>query len=215
VVVVLDVIRPEEMHEQAGRWGASLLTLRLPAGMQARYTPDEAERRFAAMLEEAGLPRFAGTFHDPAINELQFRWDHGLVIHMDLTGEMEPIDDHERAVILGLPVACEDHDPIHVTVPGSADDPRATASLPGVVVHRVPPLHPDDLTTINGIPVTSPSRTLIDCAEVMTADELRAAFARARDIGLLDPEALRAARARVEWRPSLAMLDEIIEEFCD
>jgi hypothetical protein len=30
-------------------------------------------------------------------------------------------------------------------------------------------------------------------------------FARAREIGLLDPE---------EWRPSLAMLDEVIEEFC-
>jgi hypothetical protein len=25
--------------------------------------PHEAERRFAAMLEEAGLPRFAATFH--------------------------------------------------------------------------------------------------------------------------------------------------------
>jgi hypothetical protein len=44
--------------------------------------------------------------------------------------------------------------------------------------------------------------------------ELRACFARAREIGLLDPEALRAARARVEWRPSLAMLDEVIDEFC-
>jgi hypothetical protein len=27
--------------------------------------------------------------------------------------------------------------------------------------------------------------------------------------------ALRAARARVEWRPSLAMLDEVLDEFCD
>ena len=48
----------------------------------------------------------------------------------------------------------------------------------------------------------------------MTIDELRRLFARARAIGLLDPEALRAARGRVEWRPSLAMLDEVIEEFC-
>ena len=83
-----------------------------------------------------------------------------------------------------------------------------------VVVHRGPPLHPDDVTTRYGIPVTAPSRTLIDLAEVMTAAELRAVFARAHEIGLLDPEALRAARARVEWRPSLAMLDEVIAEFC-
>jgi hypothetical protein len=125
--------------------------------------PDEAERRFADMLEEAG---------------------------------------------------CEDHEPIHVYVPGSVDDPRDTPSIPGVVIHRGPPLHPDDVTTHLGMPVTSPSRTLIHLAEVVTAAELRAAFARAQEIGLLDPEALRAARARVEWRPSLAMLDEVIDEFC-
>ena len=53
-----------------------------------------------------------------------------------------------------------------------------------VVIHRGPPLHPDDVTTHMGIPVTSPSRTLIDCAEFMTAGELRAAFARARELGL-------------------------------
>ena len=76
-------------------------------------------------------------------------------------------------------------------------------------------MHPDDVTTVDGIPVTTPSRTLIDLAEVMDADELRACFARARKIGLLDPAALRAARARVEWRPSLEMLDEVIAEFCD
>jgi hypothetical protein len=63
--------------------------------------------------------------------------------------------------------------------------------------------------------VTTPSRTLIDLAEVMDADELRACFARARKIGLLDPDALRASRARVEWRPSLKVLDEVIAEFCD
>lgn len=71
------------------------------------------------------------------------------------------------------------------------------------------------MTTVDGIPVTSPSRTLIDLAEVITADELRECFARAREIGLLDPEALRAARARIEWRPSLEMLDQVIAEYCE
>jgi hypothetical protein len=172
--------------------------------------PDEAERRFAELLERAGLPRFASTLHDPATDELQLIWDHGFTIHIDLTRrEVDPIDDWERAGILA-----RDQEPVHVTVPGCADDPRAAASIPGVVIHRAPPLHPDDVTTLNGIPVTSPSRTLIDCAEFMTVTELRAAFARAQEIGLLDPEALRAARARVEWRPSLAMLDEVIQAFC-
>ena len=108
-----------------------------------------------------------------------------------------------------------DMEPIHVTLPGSAGDPRADHSIPGIVIHRTPPLHPDDLTVIDGLPITTPSRTLIDCAEFMDADELRETFARARATGLLDPVALRASRARVEWRASLAMLDEVIAEFCD
>jgi hypothetical protein len=106
-------------------------------------------------------------------------------------------------------------EPIHIFVPGSAGDPRDEPDIPGVVIHRGPSLHPDDVTVVDGIPMTSPSRTLIDCAECMSADELRDMFARARERDLLDPDALRASRARVEWRPSLAMLDEIIAEFCD
>jgi hypothetical protein len=177
--------------------------------------PDEGERLFAAMLEEAGLPRFASTSHNPATDELQLIWDHGFTLHIDLNRrDVEPFDDWERAAILGQAPGPGDPEPIHVTVPGSADDPCSTAAVPGVVIHRGPPLHPNDVTTIEGLRVTSPSRTLIDLAECMTAAELRVAFARARQLGLLDRNALRAARARVEWRPSLAMLDEVIDEFC-
>ena len=103
---------------------------------------------------------------------------------------------------------------IHVTVPCSTDDPRAPRDVPeGVVIHYVPELHPDDVSVVKGIRTTSPSRTLIDLAEVMDVTELRECFANARDLGLLDLEELAAARARVEWRPSLAMLDEVIAEF--
>ena len=77
-----------------------------------------------------------------------------------------------------------------------------------------PPLHPDDVVTLpDGLRVTSVSRTLIDLAEVLPREQLRATFDRAQRRGLLDMEALRASRARVEWRPSLAMLDEVIAEF--
>jgi hypothetical protein len=76
-----------------------------------------------------------------------------------------------------------------------------------VVAHYSPSLHPDDMVIgPGGIPMTSVSRTLIDLAEILDADELRECFANARDRGLLDPEELAAARARVEWRPSVAML---------
>jgi hypothetical protein len=85
---------------------------------------------------------------------------------------------------------------IHIVVPGSAHDPRQLEPVPGIVMHRTPPLHPDDLDVVDGIPVTSVQRTLIDCAEVMSRDEVRELFAAARRIGRLDPKALRASRAR-------------------
>ena len=105
-------------------------------------------------------------------------------------------------------------EPIHVTLPANSDDPREDGPPPpGVVIHRVPALHPDDLTIVDGIPVTTVARTLIDLAETCDADELRGYFARAAELGILDLEELAASRARVEWRPSLAMLDEVIAEF--
>jgi hypothetical protein len=47
----------------------------------------------------------------------------------------------------------------------------------------------------------------------MTIAELRELFRNARSKGLLDIDAVRASAARVEWRPSLAMLHEVIDEF--
>ena len=107
-----------------------------------------------------------------------------------------------------------DDEPIHVYLPGRPDDPRHEPDLPdGIVAHHGPPLHPDDMAIVDGIPVTSLARTLIDLAQVMDAEELRGCFLAARAKGILDLDQLAAARARVEWRPSLAMLDEIIAEF--
>jgi len=82
-----------------------------------------------------------------------------------------------------------------------------------VIVHYVPALHPDDVVVVDGLPVTSVARTLIDCAEDASRNELRAMFLRARQLGILDMDAVHASRARVEWRPSLGMLDEVIAEF--
>lgn len=105
-------------------------------------------------------------------------------------------------------------EPIHVVVPGRSDDPRdRIPAPPGVVIHYSAPLHPDDLTVHNGIPCTSLARTLVDCAEDMTREELVDLFRQAERKGLLDIQAVRASRARVEWRPSLPMLDEVIDEF--
>ena len=106
-------------------------------------------------------------------------------------------------------------EPIHVTIPGSPADPRTPDHLEGIVIHRVPHLHPDDVSVVDGLPVTSVARTLVDLAEVMTQTELRATFANAEERGLLDLGAVRASASRVEWRPSLAMLYAVVQEFAE
>jgi hypothetical protein len=66
---------------------------------------------------------------------------------------------------------------------------------------------------VDGIPCTSIARTLVDCADIMTRAELRELFVSARRQGRLDVEAVRASAARVEWRPSLEMLHQLLDEF--
>ena len=105
---------------------------------------------------------------------------------------------------------------IHVTVPGHPGDPRAPLpDLPGIVVHHVPPLHPDDVDVVRGIPCTSVARTLIDCAEDMDRIELQQLWAVAFGRGKVTIAEVRAARARVEWRPSLRLVDRLVEEYSD
>ena len=111
----------------------------------------------------------------------------------------------------------DDPFPIDITIPGSPHDPRDEVPAPeGVRIHRVPSLHPEDVVTLpNGLRVTSVARTLIDLAEDLPREELVEVLATARERGMLDMEAVHRARARVEWRPSLEMLDGVIAEFDD
>jgi hypothetical protein len=105
--------------------------------------------------------------------------------------------------------------PIDITVPGSDLDPRDEPPAPdGIRIHRSPSLHPEGVVTLpSGLRVTSVARTLVDLAEVLSQDELRECFATARERGLLEMDAVHRCRARIEWRPSLEMLDEVIAEF--
>lgn len=101
-------------------------------------------------------------------------------------------------------------------IDGCPDDPRSVPQHDGIVVHYAPPMHPEEIVELpSGLRVTSPARTLVDLASEMDRDELRATFARAHEIGLLDMAAVHRSRARLEWRPSNAMLDGVIAEFSE
>jgi very-short-patch-repair endonuclease len=76
--------------------------------------------------------------------------------------------------------------PIHITL--VADVVR---TIPGIRAHRRPSLPDSDLTTHRGIPVTTPARTLIDLATILTPKQLEAAVNEADVLDLIDPETLR------------------------
>jgi very-short-patch-repair endonuclease len=62
---------------------------------------------------------------------------------------------------------------IHVLAPMNAN-----TRVPGVCVHRTRYLAPQDIRVLNGLPITSPARTLLDIAELVTPRQLELAFDR-------------------------------------
>jgi predicted transcriptional regulator of viral defense system len=66
------------------------------------------------------------------------------------------------------------HKSVEVTVPR-----RRRRRVEGVRIHRVRDLIPDEVTTVDGIPVTTPARTLLDIAETLASREVEQALAEA------------------------------------
>jgi hypothetical protein len=82
--------------------------------------------------------------------------------------------------------------PIHVT----AFVPRHHPPPMGVVRHRARHLNETDRALVDGIPVTSIPRTLLDLAWKLRPNQLRRALERAEDFGLLDLESIHAVIER-------------------
>jgi very-short-patch-repair endonuclease len=83
---------------------------------------------------------------------------------------------------------------IDVTTTGRAADQR------GIRVHHARTLDPTDITTVDGIPVTSVARTLVDLAHTVPRDHLTTALREAERLHLFDLRAIQAARARTRHR---------------
>jgi hypothetical protein len=82
---------------------------------------------------------------------------------------------------------------IHVTTPNRRS-PR------GIRVHRVRELHPDGVTVIDGIPVTSTARTLLDLADVLQPRQLVRAIEQAERLQIFDLDAVTRLLARSNGR---------------
>jgi len=86
-------------------------------------------------------------------------------------------------------------DEIDVTVPG-----RGRRGQRGIRLHLVRKLDPRDVTTRAGVTVTTPERTLLDLAEVTTAQRLRLAIDEADRLGLWRPDKVEATLKRSPGR---------------
>jgi hypothetical protein len=94
---------------------------------------------------------------------------------------------------------------IHVTVTSHRD-------VEGLILHRTRRLDADEVTTKNGIPVTTVARTLVDLTDILNEDRLLRAMREAEFQRLLDLDALNAAVERAHGRRSLGALKRAIAQ---
>ena len=91
---------------------------------------------------------------------------------------------------------------------------RGRKGHPGIDLHRVRRLHPDDVTMHGLIPVTTVARTIVDLCEVDPRSVPRA-FHEADVQRLLDVPAVVAAMDRVTGRRTLRPLRRVVAEAVD
>jgi very-short-patch-repair endonuclease len=80
----------------------------------------------------------------------------------------------------------------------------------GIAIHQVGALDPRDRTTIDGIPVTSIPRTLLDLAEVLPHAQLQRACERAERLRVLDVAATRELLSRSNGRRGIGVLRRLL-----
>jgi Transcriptional regulator, AbiEi antitoxin/AbiEi antitoxin C-terminal domain/Protein of unknown function (DUF559) len=119
-------------------------------------------------------------------------------------GEGAVVSHRSAAALLGL----VDRAPVVVDV--IAPEARGRG-IDGLYMHRVRPPGRSETGTFDGIPCTSPARTLIDLAGCVTDRTLRSAFERAAANQMLDLEAIEAAAPK--GRRGAKALRSLIEEW--
>ncbi len=120
----------------------------------------------------------------------------------------QAVVSHESALdILGLSDVVPER--VHLTVPRSR---RYRSTSPGVAIHTTTrPLNQGDVVTRDGIPVTSPARSIVGAAEAGIAPEqVVKATRQAIERGLATPGQLRAAT-----RERSSRVERLIERALD
>jgi very-short-patch-repair endonuclease len=79
---------------------------------------------------------------------------------------------------------------------------RQSYSTKAIRVHRTNSLDPQDITDIDGLPLTTPTRTIVDLADQLTPHRLERVLHRAEILRLLDVAAIHARLASLPGRRS-------------
>ena len=77
-------------------------------------------------------------------------------------------------------------------------------------IHRCRHIHPDDISLIDSIPVTSVERTLCDLATCLRYADLKRAFERAERLRIIDHRKLREAVDRMRGTPGAATMRRLL-----
>jgi hypothetical protein len=120
---------------------------------------------------------------------------HGRVTHRQLLAEGVDASRIQRWLVRGTPPRPE------VTVPTTAGRRR-----PGMVIHRVKSLHDLDTSMLDGIPLTTVPRTLLDLAPRATPGKLTRMCHEAWVLHDTAPEHVDATIARNPRKPGAAKL---------
>lgn len=110
------------------------------------------------------------------------------------------------AALHGLLDASRATPPVEVTMPR-----RKRRHIEGVRIHRVRDLLEDEVTTIDGIPVTTPARTLLDLAESLSSREVEQALANALRMHLVTREEMRHMVERHPRHRGVPLLRKLLD----
>jgi hypothetical protein len=91
--------------------------------------------------------------------------------------------------------------------------PEVSRLVPGVRIHRTRMLDPADFTVVDGIPVTSVARTLLDLAGVLRPSDLEVVVDRAERLGLFDLTAVADVLQRARGRRGAGALRTVVKTY--
>lgn len=173
---------------------AGVISFRQAVGLG--MTPSAIERR----LRSGDWDRiYEGVFR---IHWTPQTWEQGVRAALLRFGSKAVVSHRAAGFLLGLDGVAQI---VELTVAGHY------RSHAGVIVHQVREL-PPDLWDANGLPITSPTRTLIDLASVLREESLELALESALRVGLVSTQKVEQAVEKARRRRGIPKLRSILGE---